>query len=131
MVDRDQDGNVKPDLTTKIMELAKKVPGVEGYLAREDVRERDKLLRDHTAKKLNEAKAAIDRMKEALLAAHKLALLGDLDRLTSQIDRIREKHQHAAHGYSGAFDQVKVNEPELIKLYDYDMKVLDETEKFI
>jgi len=52
MVDRDQNGNEKPDLMTKIQNLAKKVPGLDGYLKREDIRERDKILREHSAKKI-------------------------------------------------------------------------------
>jgi hypothetical protein len=130
MVDRDQNGNVKPDLTTRLQKLAEKVPGMKDFMARDKVRDRDKVLRDHTAGKLDEAKEAINRFKQTLLAKMQLGLLADVDRLTSQIDRLREKHKHEAYGYSGAFDENRILEPELVKLYDYDLQVVEKVESF-
>jgi hypothetical protein len=42
-------------------------------------------------------------------------------KLRALVDRVR----HAAYGYSGFFDAVKVNEAELDKLYQYDSTLLD------
>lgn len=131
MVDRDQNGNVKPDLMTRLQKLSEKIPGMKDFQAREKVRDRDKLLRDYSAGKLDEAKEAVNRFKQVLLGKMMLGLLADVDRLTSQLDRLREKHRHDAYGYSGAFDENRILEPELVKLYDHDLQVLEKVESFV
>lgn len=130
MTKRDADGNVKPDFLTKMKNLASKVPGLEDFMNREKLRENDKLLREYTARQLDAAKAGLDNVKKALLDDMKISRLDDVDRMSSKIDRLRDKHRFDAYGYSGAFDAKQVLEPELQKLYDYDLAILDKVEQF-
>lgn len=112
----------------KLQALAAKVPGLSEFMNRDNLREQDKLLREHTVKQLDNAKTAIDDMKRALLDKMQLRLLDDLDRLTQQIDRLRDKHRFDAYGYSGAFDANKILEPELRQLYEIDLNILAKVE---
>lgn len=129
MVDRDQDGKVKKTLKEKLDDLVGKVPGLSGYLDREAARERDKLLRTHTFEKIGGVKDLLDNLKSELLAQKHLGLLDDLDQLTRKLDRARDTHRFDAYGFSGAFDRYAVLEDSLAKLYDYDLKLLEEVEK--
>jgi len=114
--------------SAKLKNLAAKVPGLNEFMGREKIREQDKILREHTAKKLDEVKGAIDGVKKRLLEKMQIGLLPELDRLTQQVDRLRDKQRFAAHGYAGVFDENQVNEPELVKLYEGDMKILEKVD---
>jgi chorismate mutase len=131
MVDRDQNGNVKPGLTIRLKQMSEKVLGLAVFQGREKVRERDKILRDHIADRLEVAKEQVNKFKQALLGKMQLGLLSDADRVTSQLDRLREKIRHETYGYTGAFDETRILDPELNKLYDYDLQLLDKVESFV
>jgi len=134
MIDRDQDGNIKTGATADNMlqwfdNLLKKVPGLETYRGRERLRDQDKLLREHTVKKLREIKFSIEQIKKALVTAGKLEGLMPLENLTSTIDRISNKHKYDAYGFSGLFDPNKVEEAQLGRLYEEDVKILKSVEE--
>jgi len=131
MVDRDQNGKVKPDLITRLKQMSEKVPGLTAFQGREKVRERDKIVRDHIADKLDVAKEQVNKFKQALLGKMQLGLLSDADRVTSQLDRLREKIRHETYGYTGAFDENRILEPELNKLTDYDLQLLEKVDSFV
>lgn len=118
-------------VTEKLRELAAKVPGLTEFLDREDLREQDKLVREHTAERMGKIKDAVAELKRALLDQMKLGLLDDLDRLGQQVDRLRDKQRFAAYGYTGAFDKQQINQPELQALLDGDMEILDRVESLI
>ncbi len=46
------------------------------------------------------------------------------------LDRVSERINHADYGYSGFFDAVKVEERELDRLYDFDVRILEDVEAF-
>lgn len=131
MPDHTQNDLYETELAQKLKQLAERVPGLKDFLDREKLREQDKMLREHTAGKLQELKDSINGIKQKLLDDMKLSLLTDLDRLTSQIDRLRDKHRFDAYGYAGAFDEKKILAAELIRLFDYDLKILDKVETMI
>jgi hypothetical protein len=112
----------------KLKALSAKIPGLAEFQARDDLREQDKLLRDYTAQKIDSIKVGIDGVKRALVDQLMLKPLPALDRLTQQLDRLRDKHRFAARGYSGAFDVKQVLDPELQKLYETDLAILEKTE---
>lgn len=53
-----------------------------------------------------------------------------MDRLMALIDRVAERINHADYGYSGFFDSVKIQEPELDRMYEFDASILDDVETF-
>ncbi|NLH48504.1 MAG: hypothetical protein GX444_07855 [Myxococcales bacterium] len=117
--------------TEKLQALAGKVPGLSEFMGRENLREQDKLLREHTVRQLNTVKAGVDDIKRILLGKMQLRLLPDLDRLTQQLDRLRDKHRFDAYGFSGAFDVAKVLEPELQKLHETDVRILESVDALL
>ena len=132
MIDYDENGKIKGGAWAgKLQELARKIPGLTGFMDREKIREQDKLLREHNSLLLEQAKDGLRELQQALLGQLKLGLLPELDKLTSQLDRLRAKHRFDAYGYSGAFDVQKILEPELARLYDYDAQIMAKTEKLI
>ncbi len=96
------------------------VPGFKGYIERTNRRAADKLLRDQVALKYAELAKRLSGMKKDLVDAGEFDLLEEADsihlKLTTFVDRIK----NASYGYSGFFDNVKINEDELEKLYNFD-----------
>lgn len=100
--------------------LAKIIPGVTGYMSREEVRNADKVVREHVAKNLDQIKARVDDAKRAMVDGKKLGALGPLDRLTSRIDRLRNQVRTATYGHSSFFADFKVDEAVLAQVVDFD-----------
>ncbi|MCB9475392.1 MAG: hypothetical protein H6684_14645 [Deltaproteobacteria bacterium] len=116
------------DLIRQVNELVEKIPGLAQYRGREQMRDQDRLLREHTVKKMQDLKARMDQVKADLLNNGGLALLDDVDRVTSRLDGLMNAHRFAAYGYTGAFDPNQILEGELGKLYEYDLKILKAVE---
>ena len=129
MVDRDQDGNVKKSWKERLDELVGKVPGLSDFLSREKMREQDKVLRSFSAERITKLKGAVDGIKTGLLSQGKIGLLDDVDQLSKKLDRARDTHRFDAYGFAGMFDANKVMGEELAKLYEYDLKILEQIDK--
>jgi hypothetical protein len=57
-----------------------------------------------------------------------LERLDDVDRLSQKLIKLAGLIRHASYGYSGFFDQVKIQEMELDKIYQYDLSLLGDVE---
>jgi DNA repair ATPase RecN len=57
-------------------------------------------------------------------------LIEPMNRLVAKLDRISEKINHASYGYSGFFDSIKIEEPELDQMVSYDTQLMDLARKF-
>ncbi|MHA1208922.1 MAG: hypothetical protein ACTSP1_16405 [Candidatus Freyarchaeota archaeon] len=53
-----------------------------------------------------------------------------MDRLMALLDRVSERINHADYGYSGFFDSVKIREPELDRMYEFDASILEDVKTF-
>jgi hypothetical protein len=113
----------------KLKELLVKMPGFKGYIEMEDRRTADKMLRDVVADRYQEILDKLTGIQTEFVDRGDLPFLDDLEavaiKLRTFIDRIR----HAAYGYTGFFDAIKVDAGKLEKLYDYDAALLDGKEK--
>ncbi len=89
------------NLQEKIMLL---IPGFHGYKEREIRRESDKLNQG-----INDT-------------------WDDTDHLMARLDRVVERINHSEYGYAGFFDVTKVKEPDLDRMMDYDMQLLQMTD---
>jgi hypothetical protein len=116
-------------IADKFRELAAKVPGLGEFIEREDLREQDKRVREHTALRLAAVKTGIDTVKQTMLDNGQLSVLDDLDRLAQKVDRLTEQVRHAPRGYTGLLDRNQINEPELQEYLDTDLEILDRVEK--
>lgn len=101
--------------------LASRIPGFRGYLDREARREADKLLREHGARELERivrelhehaAKAALDELE-------------DVQELVGQAEKLSRELRFADRGYSGFFDDVKLDGVEALDaVYERDEHVV-------
>lgn len=105
--------------------LADKIPGLSGYRAKEDRRETDKRLREYVGTRLDGVKAKVDDVKLEMTNQGNLAGLGPIGQFHRRLQRLTETIRFASYGYSGLFDQMKIREAELDKIYAHDLKMLE------
>lgn len=107
-------------LAEGLKSVAKLIPGVTGYMNRDELRETDKVVRGHVVKSLEAVKARVDGVKRMLVDEKKLMVLGNLDRVTSRIDRVRNRVSTAAYGDKSFFSEFKIDEGVLNQLIEFD-----------
>jgi hypothetical protein len=108
--------------------LADAIPGVKDYREKEARRDTDKRFREYLAKRIDASRATLDEMKREQLNAGNLAELDDVDLLSQKLFRIANTIRHASYGYAGFFDQVKIQEAELDRIYQYDLSLVGDVE---
>jgi hypothetical protein len=108
--------------------IADHIPGVSGYRAKESRRDTDKRLREYLAGRLDQLRARIEEIKLAATDEGDLDMLDDLGRLDARMQRTADALRFADYGYSGFFDQVKIREEELDRVYAYDEAILGDLE---
>ena len=126
----DAHDNIQEDLNW-LEELARKIPGFGGYLARRDRREADQLLRETIAARFEEVRLQFGRIQEELSqdiikAIDFAEALGRIDnRLMGLIGKLKD----APQGFAGFFDAVKVDEEKLEALYKFDFTMMGHGEQ--
>ncbi len=105
-----------------------RVPGLRTYLARENLRDSDKLIRDELAARLDKVKAVLDKAKQDRVDAGSLKNLDRLDRATRKVEKVRDTIKFDSRGYQGIFDPREVTEKDLHALLDFDGKLFDVVE---
>jgi hypothetical protein len=105
--------------------LSKYIPGLGGYLEREQRRTSDKMQRDYLAQQLGVHKGKVSDIVLELTSSMKLDLLSPMDEITKKLDKMISKITYADYGYSGFFDAVKINEAELAKMYEFDLSLIE------
>jgi hypothetical protein len=105
--------------------LVSKIPGFSGYIDRQKRRDADKLLRDALAEELEDLWNRISGLQRELINQGEIGFIDDLEAAAIQIRTLADRIKRAPRGYSGLFDAVNINEPELEKMYGYDLKMLD------
>ena len=106
--------------------LGELIPGFRGFQDRELRREVDKMQREHMAKELGRLKVVSRGKARAYTDEGQLGVLHLFERLDRQLDGLSQAIRFSDYGASGFFDVVKINEPELEKLYQFDLSVLDD-----
>ena len=105
---------------TFLEKLAGHVPGLAGYREREARRETDRRLREFLAGRVDEARGALNEMRNAATKRADMAGLEGLGVLDRVLQRAAASLRYADQGYSGVFDQVKIREAELDAIYAFD-----------
>ena len=106
--------------------LGEKIPGYRGFQDRELRRDVDRLLREHLASELGRLKAALRDRARAFTDAGKIGALNGFDRLDRQLDGLSQAVRFSDYGATGLFDPVKIGEPELARIYQFDLSVVDD-----
>jgi hypothetical protein len=113
------------NLQEKIMLI---IPGFHGYKEKEIRRESDKLLRNQIYQKLSSAESQAKDTYRSLVNQGINDTWDDTDHLMARLDRVVERVNHSEYGYAGFFDVTKVKEPDLDRMMDYDMQLLQMTD---
>ena len=108
--------------------LADAIPGLKDYREKEARRDTDKRFREYLATRIDSSRDALNEVKREQLSAGKLDDLDDVDRLSQKLFKIANSIRHASYGYSGFFDQVKIQEAELDRIYQYDLSLMNDVE---
>ncbi|MBG7609758.1 MAG: hypothetical protein IZT55_02715 [Anaerolineae bacterium] len=112
-----------------IKKIISKIPGFSGYIERQDRRAADKLLRETVADRFEELWQRISSMQVDFVSQGELMYVDDLEKAALKLRTFIDKIRRASYGYSGFFDAVKLNEDELLRIYEYDAGMLDLVEK--
>lgn len=106
--------------------VAALIPGISGYREREGRRESDRRLREFLAGRLEEGRRSVDALRNAATKAGAMEALGAAGRLDAGLQKCVASLRYADYGYSGLFDQVKIREAELDRIYAFDEALVGE-----
>jgi len=101
------------------------IPGYRGYKLREQRREADRIVRDYIYTALEHSRDDLMSCFQSLADAKVNELIEPMNRLIARLDTVAEKINRASYGYSGFFDAIKVEEPELENMLAYDTQLMD------
>lgn len=107
-----------------IKKIQLKIPGYAGYRRREDIRNADILLRNQVADQVKQVRSQLEGIRDDMAAAGKYQGLQPIGNLIFLLQAAEGKVRHAEGGYSGISANVRVEEPQLDKLYEYDYNML-------
>ncbi len=99
--------------------------GFMGYVDRENRREADKLLRETIAQRYEEQWGRISELQRQLVSEGQLELVDDLEAATIKLRAFVDRVKGASYGYAGFFDAVRIHSDELVKVYEYDIALLE------
>lgn len=121
-----------PDLRERVEEdrgLLKRIqlhiPGFAGYRRREDLRTADNMLRIQVANKLRDFRGKLEGTRGTLTSNYQVKALEPLGALILKTQSLEGQVRHAEQGYSGLVADIKVLEPQMNKLYEWDAFLLD------
>ena len=106
--------------------LGEKIPGYRGFQDRELRRDVDRLLREHLASEIGRLKSILRDRARGYTDAGRIGALNGFDRLDRQLDGLSQAVRFSDYGATGLFDPVKIGEPELQRLYEFDLSVVDD-----
>lgn len=106
--------------------LARIFPGIPSYQDRESLREQDKAVRELLAKRLVRAAGNLSESVNSIISSSGIEKLGELDRKRRKLHRLADTLRFSSYGYTGLFEENKVDEERLAAAYEFDLK-LDET----
>jgi hypothetical protein len=107
--------------------LADAIPGLKGYRDKESRRDTDKKFREYLAGRIDRVRKNLDEVQRKM-AETSIEGLDQADRLSQKLVKIANSLRHASYGYSGFFDQNKIQEPELDRIYQYDLSLMSDVE---
>ncbi len=110
--------------------LGDKIPGYSGYVAKERRRDIDTMHREHLADRLRAAKQPVTDGVRELSSTGRLFEVGPLDRVLKKIDQVENRVRFASYGYAGFFDAVKIEGPQLDRIYRFDLSLVEKVEEF-
>jgi|SRR5215475_9389293 len=112
-----------------IERLSQKIPGYSGYVDRERRRDIDKRHREQLADRLRAAKAPLTDLMRELTGGGRLMEIGPVDQALKKLDKLENRVRYASYGYAGFFDAVKIEQPQLDSIYQFDLAFVERAER--
>jgi hypothetical protein len=109
--------------------IGSKIPGFKGYVERQNRRDSDKLIRDTIYRRFRELEGRVSDIQVQLINQGQISYTDDLEKAALRLRTFADRVRTAPRGYSSLFEAVKINEPELAKLYTFDAALLDKTDE--
>jgi hypothetical protein len=106
------------------------LPGFRGYKLKEQRREADRIVRSYIYDSLEHSRDDLTRCFQTLTDNKLTELIEPMNRLIARLDRVAEKVNHASYGYTGFFDSVRIEEPDLDRMLGFDTQLMDLARKF-
>jgi DNA repair ATPase RecN len=110
------------------IELA--LPGFRGYKLKEQRREADRIIRNHIHYMLQNSRTWLTYSMQTLNDEKATEMNEPMSRLIARVDLLAEKVNRASYGYSGFFDSVKIDEPQLDQMLTFDAQLVEQARKF-
>ena len=114
---------------SKLTALMEKIPGYGGYLKREARRDSDKKLRVSIANAFSSQVNRLNRVQEQLLRRGDLDSMEAIDKIIMRLQHLADRLRTATYGFSGLFDQDKVDDAALDRMYLFDLELAESVEK--
>jgi len=111
-----------------IRKFLAKIPGFKGYIERSNRRASDKLLREYIADQYHQLEQRISTLQRDFISQGHIDLIDDLEAAAIKVRQLTDRIRRATYGYGSLFEAVKINEPELARLYQYDLSMLEMTD---
>jgi len=108
------------------------IPGIAGYQDREKRRSADKAVREKAASEIAKCRELLSRVMNDLSregGPGSLRSIGSLERIGTRLERIEDEIRYAPYGYTGWFDREGIGLEDLERLYEYDLILLETTER--
>lgn len=105
--------------------LLSKIPGFSGYVERSTRRKADKLLREQIETQFSQLRTQVGEIQQDFASSGEFEYLDDLETAATKLQTFIDKVSHAAYGYAGFFDAIKIREEELAKIYEFDIALLE------
>jgi hypothetical protein len=106
------------------------LPGFRGYKLKEQRREADRIVRSYIYDSLEHSRDDLMTCFQTLTDNKLSELIEPMNRLIAKLDRVAEKVNHASYGYTGFFDSVRIEEPDLDRMVGFDTQLMDLARKF-
>ncbi len=117
------------DLRNWLERVGDKIPGYGGYADRERRRDADKAHREQLADRLRATKQPLNDVIRELTSSGHLSKVGAADRIAKKIDKAEQRLRFATYGYTGFFDAVEINAPQLDAIYQFDLALVEQIEE--
>ncbi len=101
------------------------IPGFAGYRRKEDLRTADNMLRIQIANKLKDFRGQLETARGSLVSNYQMKALEPIGAIILKTQSLEGQVRHAEQGYSGLVADIKVLEPQIGKLYEWDAFLLD------
>ena len=100
------------------------IPGFRGYRKREDIRAADSILRLQMADGLIQVRQGLEEARSSMLEEYQTKNIDRIGGAINHVQTLEGKVRHAEQGYTGFSPAVRIEEPELNRLYEYDASMI-------